>query len=237
MSFIIHDSTLNGINPKRLGHSYGLYVFKENAYVIDDIEKAVDNLSEKVKKSPDAVLLHVGINDIKKKDAMSASKAIINSAHNISRKHPDTKIIISTIAPTRDKQTESNRRIFNSSILSESYNNDNIFTTQHENLKTNNIYIKNDNIHPTQRGSSVLAGNVGRSLRNFFWIKPRRRQTLRPSRPRRYNFRDMPYHDGHREMNPINHHHRMSAKNHFSRLNNDRQLSSWWNSYNTLYQY
>ena len=212
-TFIIHDSTLHAIQPDRLGNSYGVHVNKAIAYTTADIEAAVETLTKRTNKSPDAILIHVGINDIKKKDANSASKNLLTSLTNLSHTHPNSKIVISKIAPTLDKTLKIKQNLFNALISAELYDNKHIHIIGHDNLKTNYSYLRRDNIHPTQRGASVLAGNIGRSLRNMFWQMPqsRRRQSRQPPRP-----------------------HPIHVDRHMTSNDNQR---TWWNKYNALYHY
>lgn len=225
VTFIIHDSVLKGLEPERLGQAYGVHAEAEKAYVLDDLEKAVESLANKSNKSPDAILVHVGVNDLKKKDVKTASRDLKKGVHNIRQKHPKAKIILSNIAPTRNHNLERKRKLLNTT-MSELSDKKNIFTAGHENLKSRYSYIQRDNIHPTTRGTSVLAGNVGRALRSLFWQLPRpRRRHTQWSRPYNRN---------------INDDRRDKA---FDKYRRNRHFDlrdyqhTWWNRYNILYNY
>ena len=208
VTFFIHDSTMSNVDPDRLGLSYGSHIHSKRAYTTEYIEFAVDSLTANTSKPPDAIVIHCGINDIKKKSPHSASTNMIKCITNIKHKHPNSKMIISNIAPTHDSKLEIKRHAFNAILSTELYGKKGIIVISHENIFKNNKYIRGDRIHPTKRGASVLAGNVGRAIRDLFWVTPRRRLPPRPQRN----------HDTNKQ---YNHHN-----------------TSWWNNrYNVLYQY
>ena len=206
-TFLIHDSTMNNIDQSRLGLSYGSNVMKRKAYTVDAIESAVDSLAQKAETSPDAIIIHCGLNDLRNKNTIRASKDIVQSIKNIKHKHPHTNIIISKIIPTYDKKIEADRTFFNDVLTAELFGRPGIVFASHENILKNKIYIRKDNIHPTKRGTSVLAGNIGRAMRDTLWEIPRQRG--------RSGFQ---------------HHHN-------KKIYTDYNTSWWNNPYNVLYEY
>ena len=119
--FFIHDSVMKNIDPKRLGHSYGCKVLSEKAYTVEHIEKAVASLVEKTTKPPEAIVIHCGLNDTKKKSHDIASKDMSRCITNIQSMFPNIKIMISKIAPTHEKKLEVTRNAFNAMISAEFY--------------------------------------------------------------------------------------------------------------------
>ena len=173
---IVHDSVLSGIETDRLGLSYGLEVKASRAYRVEEMEKVLDSTPPN-EPQPEAILIHCGINNLKEKDATTTAKSMLATVQNIQKKHPNSKIVLSKIAPTRDPKLEVKRNLFNAQITAELFESKSITTVSHENLMTNKNYM-HDTIHPNRRGTSVLAGNIGRALRDLFWQRPRR-----PKRP------------------------------------------------------
>ena len=182
VTFFVHDSIMKYVETERLGNAYGSEIISERASTIDDVENAVDTLSKKSEIPPDAICIHCGINDVKRKDARTAATSMVTCVKNIRKKYPNTKVIVSKISPTHDLNLEIKRNLFNASVCSELFDIRGITTISHENMTTNRQYISADRIHPSRRGTSVLAGNVGRAIRNSFWKLPQRRHQAPRSR-------------------------------------------------------
>lgn len=192
MAFFVHDSIMNGIEPERLGESYGAHILSAKASTADEIESAVESLVTKSSRPPDAIYIHCGINDIRRKHVESAAKHTAKCAQKIKKSHPNTKIIISQIAPTHESTLEVKRHLFNAIVTNEVCDQKEICIISHENIHKNKKYIRQDKVHPTMRGTSVLAGNVGRAIRDQVWETQRRR---RPPRPHRNNYTRDKYYD------------------------------------------
>ena len=188
---IVHDSVMSGIEEDRLGLSYGIEIKSSRAYRIEQIEKALDSATAN-EPQPEAILIHCGINNLQEKDATTAAKSMLASVQNIKKKHPRSKIVLSKIAPTRDPNLEVKRNLFNALITAELFDSKLITTVSHDNLITNKNYM-GDTIHPNRRGTSVLAGNIGRALRDLFWQRPRRSKRVYPHHPRRGQHHTLDY--------------------------------------------
>lgn len=168
---IVHDSILNGVDANRLGHSYGVHARSIKASTIADVESLLEEKVDDV----DAVVLHVGINDLKKTDATICSTALVDCVKSLSKKNPNLKIVVSRASPTpKLKELNAKRELFNAQTFCHLQNYSNVSFISHENLSSNHCYFK-DNLHPSVRGSSVFAGNMGRHVQSLFWEKPRRR--------------------------------------------------------------
>ena len=116
-------------------------------------------------------VIHSGINNLKRDDPMVAGKKMSQAVQNIGKRHPHLKIIVSKPAPTRQPELEKKRFVYNSLLNTELFGVKNVSLVHHENRQ----YAQNlpDGIHPSVRGSSVLARNLGRVIRNLFWELPR----------------------------------------------------------------
>ena len=88
----------------------------------------------------------------------------------VKAKYPESQIVISKVAPTKDAMLDRKRKILNSHMMSKFANEKNISFISHENLYRRSDYLR-DSVHPTLRGASVFAGNLGRHLHYMFWNK------------------------------------------------------------------
>lgn len=175
---MVHDSILSGVNATRLGRSYGFKATARKAYNIEDISSSVTTATSST-ETVDAIVIHCGLNSIKRADPQKSSEIFVNKVKQISADHPQSKIVISKVAPVQDAELEVRRNLFNALNSTKLYNNKNISFVDHANLYTNKSSLR-DGMHPTTRGASVLAGNVGRHVRDLFWIKPTRPSRRRP---------------------------------------------------------
>jgi len=174
---ILADSVLKGVQPKRLGRGYGVAVSVRSAYSSDEIPEKLQAAVEESSKPLEGIVIHCGVNDIKKKDAKSASTSFVNMIRMVRKKVPNAKIVVSKIAPVKNAELSMKRELFNATVASDLYGMENVSFVTHSNL--NPWYLKQDGIHPNMRGNGVLAGNLGRHLRGLFWVLPKK--TARPT--------------------------------------------------------
>ena len=71
----IHDSVLKKIDRRRLGKAYGFHLKMSKAYTINE---AKTELTKQCCESPDAIILHVGINDLQRDTAENCSAALVD---------------------------------------------------------------------------------------------------------------------------------------------------------------
>ncbi|KAL8560452.1 hypothetical protein ACOMHN_062554 [Nucella lapillus] len=166
---------MNGVNGKRLGHSYGFNAISHKAHTINEIQPTLEAVLDKTSFSSnsemDALVIHCGVNDIKNSDPNNASKKLANCIKNVAAVYPRTKIVVSKIAPVRDSELDVKRDLFNALLSSELHNVENVSLANHSNLQTHTGVLR-DGLHPTRRGSSVLAVNIGRQVCQLFWKIP-----------------------------------------------------------------
>ena len=205
----VHDSVMSKVNGNRLALSYGFQAEQKTAYKIDDMGPSIKTSVSSSGKQVDAIVIHCGLNDVKKSDPQKCSKAFAKEIKEISAENPNSQIVISKIAPIHDANLEVQRNVFNAMITKELYTTKNVSFIDHTNFNTK---MTRDGIHPTTRGASILAGNLGRHIRNLFWKKPRRSARWRSSNNQnKWGFSDGPS---------------------FSPFQQDRQ--NWYNTYGPL---
>jgi hypothetical protein len=175
---LLHDSTLRGINPDRMGYSYDLRVVSQTVSTIDAIAEAAEQASIDLHPAPDSVVIHVGINDIKSKGSESdeCGRLFAQAVEDVSNIFPHSKVVCSHSLPTKDEKLDAKRVLFNAHVYSEVSKTQmkNISYASHENLSLAKHF--KDDIHPNAYGTAILARNLGRLIRGMFWEKPKRKR-------------------------------------------------------------
>ena len=170
---IVHDSILNGIKPAKLGKGYGCEVDKKRAYTIAQAQTTLQNITSSTDNKPEAVVIHVGVNDLKTTDGKTAAKKYVEVVTKFAKSNPSVKVIVSKVAPTRSAEINKQRHVFNTKITNDFVDSgvQNIFAINHEHLRPYDLY---DQLHPNQRGDVKLAVHIGRVLWGLFWTESSR---------------------------------------------------------------
>ena len=161
----VHDSIFKYTKVERLKTAYSLNTKKCLAYNIQDATKIIDEECSKCKY--DAIYIHTGINDLKYENPRIVADKMSSLVTSLKSKYPDTKVVVSRIAPTLIPELENKRSIYNSLLVSKLYGSKNIFLQNHENLWRYNIH--RDGIHPRPEGTMILTKNAGRCLHGLFF--------------------------------------------------------------------
>jgi lysophospholipase L1-like esterase len=170
---VLCDSVLKGVDAQRLGDSYVLHVTKEVSYTSADLART--SILQPDSHSPDAVVIHVGINDLKSNPAQETAQLIAKTTKKILKRHPKTTITISEIT-TAEIDLQAKAKLCNATLFSELYQENRVNFLDHPAMASSTKgYWSSDKIHPTQRGSSVLAATIGRHVQAMFWTKVERR--------------------------------------------------------------
>ena len=164
------------VDGGRLGQSYGLQVAHRKSYKIEDCPKAVEEAMNTLTPEPDCIVLHVGVNDLKGKEPEECSTAMKKCVLQAKSHFPFAKIVVSQVAPVRNKTLDIKRELFNAMLKSKLVEEKNISYVNYSNIQASNKrHLQADEIHPTAKGASILAGTLGRHLHHLFWEKPRRK--------------------------------------------------------------
>ena len=171
--WIVHDSIFRNINEIQLGNSYDCSVTKIQANRIEQISSSIETTLSDLdfENKPESIIIQTGINNVRTNDPEQTSKQLVNELTKIKRKIPSAKIIVHQLAPTRIWSLNTKAKLHNAMIdyLTES---DRDITSMKSTLLANNTNMKDD-IHPSQKGSSILACTLGRFIRNSLWsIQP-----------------------------------------------------------------
>ena len=164
---IYHDSILKHVDAEKLGKAYGCKVEKEKCYLLNQVQ---ERMAEKeTDEKPDAIVVHCGVNEFKASHPRKAAENLVSIVREYKRKTPHTPIVVSGVAPTAVADLNKKKNFFNSTVTSALFEEKDVFFIQHENLHFEHII---DRVHPNRgRGSSILATNIGRTLRNLFWVE------------------------------------------------------------------
>ena len=180
---ILSDSVLNGIDKERLGKSYNFNCRIKKCYTSSEIEQSLKDELKESSVKPTVTVLHVGINDLKKSSPQNASSSFIKSVKAVRKICPQTKVIISSVAPTSKQDLDVKREAFNALNRAELIHDSSVSFLCHENLDALSYRIMSkDGIHPTSHGASILARNLGRHICNMLWKivmpKPRKSRAI-----------------------------------------------------------
>jgi len=173
---LLHDSVLQKVDSRRLGGSYGFNAASRPVYTIGDVDRVLVETRDTLNPAPDCVVLHVGLNDLKGKDASVCGKQLAEKVRRTKATFPKAHVVVSHAAPVSNNTLDTRRDQFNVTVRAELIDEQNVTLLHHNNLSKSHRYICHDEIHPTAAGASVLAGNVGRHIHRLFWQQPRRRQ-------------------------------------------------------------
>ena len=196
----IHDSVLKKIDRRRLGHGYGFDLHMSKAYTI---KEAKAELLKQCDYDPDTILLHVGVNDLQRDSAENCSTATLDLVDVACELYPKSKVVISHVAPTSMPDLQTKCNLFNALNASKLLKKRNVSFVSHANLKTDTSRLQPDKIHPTDRGVSVIAGNIGRHIHYMYWEKVEpRRQRLPRLNDEYHQHRDWHYRTFHPAMAP-----------------------------------
>lgn len=173
---LLHDSVMKKINGKRLGLSCGLQVAARKVCTIDQCTEAIKKAKDDLMPEPDCIAIHVGLNDIKTKEPTTSSADLEKCVKNIKTEFPRAKVVVSQIAPVSNDKLNVNRELLNAHVKARLLPEKGISYINHDNLRAaDHKYVSQDEVHPTSRGTSVLARNLGQHLHRLFWERPRRR--------------------------------------------------------------
>lgn len=194
---ILHDSVLDGVDAKRLGDGYGLAVKKKNIYKLENYEKELG----KIKSTPEVLLLHCGVNNLKNESADATSQKMVQVIQKIREDFGETQIVISQATPTSDDELEAKRKLYNALVFGELFKMKNVSFIEH-NINPYNKTMFQDLIHPSVRGSSVMAANIGRHLHARCWTTTWKSGKRRPKPKFGKNFDKGKHNDEWRKKGP-----------------------------------
>jgi hypothetical protein len=170
---VLCDSILKGVSFVRLGRSYGFQAKTVNARDTSQVSKAADEMLRD--GSIEALVVHTGINNLRDpdSDARKLGSKLAQTVREVAAKHTKLRVIVSQVAPVRDRRMDQRRKLFNASLAAELKNTSNVYMLQHQ-FYTKHLHA--DGIHPRQSGSSIIAASLGRLLHGLLWEKQNHRR-------------------------------------------------------------
>ena len=179
---IVHDSTLKDIDASRLGLSNGLQVTKVCAYTIDDCLDAVGD------HPADVILLHTGINDLKRQKVKTASRSMSGVIKTLSQNRPQCKIVVSKALATKRPKLNLKKELFNVTVHAKNFDAEstsNVSFIDHARIKAEQHLA--DDVHLNAHGTGIVAGQIGRHVASMFWKTQQRKQS--PQRRQKQSMR------------------------------------------------
>ena len=177
---------MKGVQSKRLGKAYDFQNHMSRCYVSEDIVSSVEKEAEKLEKI-EAIVVHVGVNDLKRKSPEEASLDFVQNIKKIREKHPESEIIISKIAPLSDEEKNNNRELYNAFAKSALRGTSKVSFVDHENLNPQpRQHLASDGIHPNEYGTRLLAANIGRHVKDVLWEKKKSKSANHKARGNGY---------------------------------------------------
>jgi len=168
---MMNDSICNSVSGKRLGRAYGFDAVQRKTYTIDEVLPTLEKELQNQDSPVDGIIIHTGVNDLKQKDPASVHGKFSATVKSLLKRRPSAKIVVSCVAPTRHAELDKKREVLNAMLVTEFKSEKNVVLVFHDNLSYNSL---SDGLHPNQRGSSVIARNIGRQVRDLFWERPRK---------------------------------------------------------------
>lgn len=221
--WVLHDSTLNGVDLPRLGNSYDFNPIDIRVSKAEDIEDALIKTFDNLDHSPDSIVIHCGANNLRNSDATPTSSILTDNIKKAQSRFPDSKILFSEVTPIKNSHMNIQRNLLNAQMSANTTSFKGVSTIHHSHM-TSNMIRRNDILHPNKRGSSFLAGNIGRAVRASLWSRSKYNRRL----PRNF-----PHHFTRPDMRGINHSY--NSRQYFS--NPTLQRNFWSNRFQILNDY
>lgn len=164
----LHDSILSKTDLASLGKNFGFVSARSTLYHIDDYDNTFDHLSQ----PPDAVVVHVGVNDVKGKDGVECGKRLARMVRRVALRFPSSHVFVSQTAPVRNPTLDARREVLNATAREELAEMASVSFIKHA-FPTDRRHIAVDGIHPTYRSAAFIARDIGHALEDHFWQKQR----------------------------------------------------------------
>ena len=196
-AIIIGDSIIKHVDPSRLlGSNNNEHIIrKQTAYTW---QEAQDYIKNNIDDMPNAIILHVGKNDIRDgKSVVEIMESANETIDLILKSKKDVKVLLSSVVPRGDNSSfDYHRQELNLQFLKISMAKKEVSLIDNGNLSNHGHIIEKvfaeDKIHLNEQGVKIIAANISHSLRKALGLdqpagKPRsasptdyRRQTRRP---------------------------------------------------------
>lgn len=148
--FILCDSNGNHLNPRRLfprSHVRKLWC--------PTIQAAKDILQNSSLNNPSHIIIHTGTNDLKARTT-DVAMALINIIKIATKKHPQAKVIVSSLLPRRDIHVKVIEKI-NAKLTSVCAEIPNAKVAHHTDITIRHLY---DSVHLHEGGMKLFAKNL-----------------------------------------------------------------------------
>jgi hypothetical protein len=163
---LLGDSITEGLDIKRLFTESTDGIYRRYG----TIATVKNNIQSIISKNPKAIVIHVGINDLKDgKSADHATQEMTELVDTITTANSSTKIILSDILPSADTNLTRRTETYNAMIHEHLADRNNVSFTHHYNFvrfgqREQHLFDRDHPTHLCEHGCRVLAGNIKTSL-------------------------------------------------------------------------
>ena len=119
------------------------------------------------------VAIHVGTNDVDKKDGATVFALLKDVVRRMTESAPDIKIVVNELTPRRDTR-DTEVVICNSLLQSLNEEYENVTIATHSNLRVADWKFHDDDKHLSQVSIAKFASNIKVAFRKAYNIKPRK---------------------------------------------------------------
>ena len=159
---LVGNSHVDNIYPNKVSRDFNMIV--EKAFTIKEARDTIQSLTS----NPDAVALHLTINDVKGHEPGTVVKEYQELVSLIQNKLPTSKILISQAPFKLNTSKLSTRAALVNASLQDAYRGKDIMCISNDNIKS----FANDSIHLTRYGTSHLVRNLKAGVQRALNMAP-----------------------------------------------------------------
>ena len=164
---LLHDSTGSRLHAGRLSRAVGGRVKKMKSPTIKDIPSP----QELAKEKPEVIVIQTGINDIRSQDPHTVQKNIGKQIEGIHTVLPDSYVVISKLALTKNRDINIKVDLYNALLASKFSGHPKVSLVNHNRLTYGML---RDEVHTNQIGTSLIARALSRHVEDLLWERPKR---------------------------------------------------------------
>ena len=158
---VIGDSIINNIEARGLGNKHHVKVKPFSGASSDDMK---DFIKPSIRLKPDVVILHVGTNDLTRKE-IDTVKNLEQIHKYIKDESPNTKLIISTLTTRNDRDDIENVVTKSNDVICSFCRRHDINIVDNNNIESQHLGLKK--LHLNRKGTSLLALNFKNYIENL----------------------------------------------------------------------
>ena len=157
VTIIVGDSMIKGLRPDKISKSVK-HKTQIKSFPGATVEDLNDYIKPSLKRKPKNIILHVGTNDLKRKNAKDIATKIDKLCKSIKSDHPQMSVSVSEIIHREDNQELMKKVMAVNKELFRYNEQKRFYLIRNENIDKNklNLYGR----HLNKQGSTALAKNI-----------------------------------------------------------------------------